>query len=79
MQIRVRLYGTLKDDHVLAEDGEDFDVVLTEQATVSDLIRFLHVSPKKIGIITVNGNLAKSSQKLTHNDRVQMFQPIAGG
>ena len=79
MQICVKLYGTLSDDHAHADAGQPFDVDLPQQAVVRDLIRFLHISPKRIGIVTVNGKLAKSNQKLRHNDQVQMFQPIAGG
>ncbi|BBO83815.1 hypothetical protein DSCO28_43810 [Desulfosarcina ovata subsp. sediminis] len=79
MKIRVRLYGTL------GNDIPDYDrltgkrVVLPDGSKVSDLIAHLSIPPGKVGIITVDGNLAKAFDTLFEGNYVCMYHPIAGG
>ena len=79
MQIKVKLYGTLGKD--LADHdpihGLSFD--LPEGSSVLDLIESLDIPRKKVGIISVDGNLVKDGKVLEAGNFVRLYRPIFGG
>ena len=79
MIIKVRLYGTLG-NHVSGHDPlNGMEMEVPEGSTAGNLIDQLDIPLKKVGIISVDGNLAKKSQPLQSGNVVRVYRPIAGG
>ena len=79
MRIRVRLYGTLG-NHISGHDPlNGMEIEVPDDATAEDLIDQLDIPRKKVGIISVDGNLVKKTQALQDGNMVRMYRPIAGG
>ena len=79
MKIQVRLYGTLG-THLPEHDrltGMTVDIPLG--SNVGDLIDYLAIPRKKVGIISIDGTLVKESRRLSSDNFVRMYQPISGG
>lgn len=79
MRIKIRLYGTLG-NHIARHDplkGMEIDV--PDDSTAGDLIDQLDIPKKKVGIISVNGKLAKKTQPLRDGSVVCIYRPLAGG
>lgn len=79
MKIQVRLYGTLG-NHLPDHDRLTGMVVdLPQGSNVGDLMDRLALPRKKVGIVSVDGSLAKESDTLFSDNYVRMYQPISGG
>jgi sulfur carrier protein ThiS len=79
MKISVKFYGTLG-NYMAGHDPVDGMVVdIPEGSTAKDLIDFLGIPRKKMGIISVDGNLAKKTQRLQCDNFVRIYPPIGGG
>jgi sulfur carrier protein ThiS len=79
MKITVRLYGTLG-NHIAGHDPLNGMVIdIPEGSTTEDLIDLLDIPRKKVGIVSVDGNLAKKTQPLHRGNVVRIYRPIAGG
>ena len=79
MRIRVRLYGTLG-NHVSGHDPlKGMEIEVPDDSTAGDLIDQLHIPRKKVGIISIDGKLAKKTQPLHSGNVVRIYRPIAGG
>ena len=79
MKIHVRLYGTLG-SHIPDHDRLTGMVVdLPQGSNVGDLMDLLALPRKKVGIVSVDGSLAKESNTLFSDNYVRMYQPISGG
>ena len=79
MKIRVRLYGTLG-THISGHDPlKGMEMEVPDNSTAGDLIDQLDIPKKKIGIISVDGNLVKKTQPLQRGNVVRIYRPIAGG
>jgi len=79
MKIQVRLYGTLGHDLPDHDPLEGLMIVIPEGSNVADLFDHLDICRKKVGIISVDGNLVKDSKILHTGNFVRMYQPIFGG
>jgi sulfur carrier protein ThiS len=55
------------------------EMEVPEDTTAGDLIDQLDIPIKKVGIISIDGSLAKKTQTLRHGDMVRIYRPIAGG
>lgn len=81
MQVRLRLFGPLKDTSA----ADDVPRVLEEGQTVSDLIASLRgeeVLPEKLllaSAVAVNHVYAKPTQILQDGDEVAIIPPVSGG
>ena len=64
MEIQVRLYGTLGKDLPGHDPLKGMMLELPEGSNVSDLIERLEIPRKKVGIISVDGSLAKDTRIL---------------
>jgi molybdopterin converting factor small subunit len=85
MNITVKVFPTLR-TYLRPElaDKVEFTLLLTdlpgESKTVLDLIEYLHLPPKQIGQIILNGHIKwDKSIALQANDRVVLQPPIGGG
>jgi sulfur carrier protein ThiS len=79
MKISVRLYGTLG-NHISGHDPlNGMEIEVPDDATAGDLIDQLAIPRKKVGIISVDGNLVKKTQPLHRGNVVRIYRPIAGG
>ena len=79
VQLTVRLYGTL-DRWVTGYDPEaGCEVRMAAESTIADLIVHLGIPPRSVGIVSVNGQTAKQTDKLPDQALVKVFHPIFGG
>ena len=79
MKIRVRLFGMLPKyvSHYDHETGLEIDV--RDDADIADLLMQLGIPKSNIGMISVDGRLVKTEEKLMDGNSVGLFQPIFGG
>jgi len=79
MKIKVRLYGTLG-NHISGFDPtKELLFEIPEGSTAGDLIELLAIPRKKVGIISVNDNLAKVSKPMHSGNFVRIYRSLAGG
>ena len=79
MKIQVRLYGTLGNDLPGHDRLTGIVVEIPKGSNVGDLIGHLFITRKKVGIISVNGILAKKSKTLRPDNFVRIYHPISRG
>lgn len=77
--MNVKLYGTLSRpvDHYDHQGG--LDVVISDGASIHDLLLLLNLEPKGIGMIFMDGRPAKKETRLKQGVQIKIFQPIFGG
>ena len=79
LKIRIRLYGTLG-NHISDHDPlNGMELEVPDNVTAGDLIDQLDIPRKKVGIISVDGNLVKKTHPLQSGNVVRIYRPIAGG
>ena len=79
LQLTVKLYGTL-DKWVPQYNPETGCVVhMGEPSTVADLIDHFGIPAQSVGIVSVNGKVAKKTDLLQDRALVKVFHPIFGG
>ena len=81
MKIGVFLHDTLKSE-INEESNGDNDVLyiaIEPDSSVSDLLKFLRISPEWIGLVIVNGRQVGPNYLFSDQDRVELFSPLAGG
>jgi sulfur carrier protein ThiS len=79
MKVKVRLYGTLGKKFPDHDPLNGFEVEIPQDATVGDLLERLDIAKSKIGIVSVQGRLAKAGKTLKQGDFIRIFRPIFGG
>lgn len=77
--VAVKAYSTLPASIIDYEPGKGILAEIPKGATVKKLILTLGLSQKRIGMISVNGELVRPDQKLNQGDCVKIFQPVFGG
>jgi sulfur carrier protein ThiS len=79
VQITVKLYGTLG-KRVPGHDPETGWVVhMAKQSTIADLIDHLGIPSRSVGIVSVDGRVARHTDVLPDQALVKVFHPIFGG
>ena len=79
MKIKVRLYGTLG-NHIPGFDPlKELLLEIPDGSTAGDLLDRLAIPRKKVGIISVDGSLAKATKPLHSGNFVRIYRPLAGG
>jgi len=67
-------------NHISGHDPlTGMELEVPDDATAGDLIDRLDIPRKKVGIISVDGNLVKKSHPLQPGNVVRIYRPIAGG
>jgi len=79
MEIQVRLYGALGKDLPGHDPLNGLKLTLPHGSNVRDLIEHLEIPRKKVGIISVDGGLAKDTRTLKPGNFVRLYRPIFGG
>lgn len=79
MKARVKLLGTLPAHYSGSYSAAGIEVSLPEHATLADLVEIVGIPLQRMGIITINGILAKAGDLVPESAEVKFFQKIAGG
>jgi sulfur carrier protein ThiS len=79
MIIKVRLFGTLGKQFPDHDPLNGFEVDIADKASAGDLLDYLQISKTKIGLVSVQGHLAKADEILKSGDFVRIYQPVFGG
>ena len=74
MVVQVRLFATLREGRFKNKEME-----FPEATSLADLLERLHIEPKQVGILLLNGHNASAESKLSPNDVVSVFPAIGGG
>ena len=74
MVVEVKLFATFREGRFSEKKLE-----LSEENTISDLLKYLKIPEKDTKILIVNGQAVSVEYKLNNNDTVAIFPPIAGG
>ena len=77
MEIKVRLYGSLKRYGHRKQGLLRFNV--PEGTTVRDVLDRFNFPGSEIWIAVINGQLAQGEQRLEDRDELGIFPPVAGG
>lgn len=79
MQVRVKLYGTLGKGVAGYDHASGMTVEVADGTTITDLMAQLGVPLKKIGMVSLDGRLARKTATLRPGMIVKVFHPIFGG
>ena len=79
MRVRIKLLGTLPSHYPGRYPASGIEADLPAEATVADAVAFVGIPAARLGIVTVDGMLAKSMDPIPQNATVKLFQKIAGG
>lgn len=74
MKIHLKLYGEFT-----KYGPEESSLELTDESTVSDLLKKLSIEEKNYIIILVNLRRSWFEEKLKEGDAVSIFSPVGGG
>ena len=74
MQIKVRLFATLRDGR-----GKELMMELDSGTTPQMIIDILEIKREDVAILLVNGMDGKFEQQLNDGDTVSIFPPVGGG
>ena len=79
MEIKVKLFATLRDYLPKGSDGKSCQMDIDKKTTIEQIITQLKI-PEEIPKITlVNGLQASMDQTLKEGDVLSIFPPVAGG
>ncbi|BBO71137.1 hypothetical protein DSCA_50670 [Desulfosarcina alkanivorans] len=79
MKARIKLLGTLPSHFPGRYPASGIEADLPANATVADMVATIGIPKARLGIVTVNGRLAKAMDPIPENAEVKLFQKIAGG
>ncbi|CAB1065752.1 hypothetical protein D1BOALGB6SA_10551 [Olavius sp. associated proteobacterium Delta 1] len=79
MKLRIKLYGTLGPRVPGYRHSEGIQVELPDGATVNDLLTRLKISESEGAVVSIEGRLRKTDDKLSDGAQAQVFQTIHGG
>ncbi len=74
MVVEVKLFATFREGRFNEKELE-----LSEESSIGDLLKYLKIPEKDTKIIIVNGLAVSVEHKLSNEDIVAIFPPIAGG
>ncbi len=79
MKITVKLFGTLGSHYQGYQHTLGIELDTDSSIRVKRLISLLKLPVKQVGIVTINGKLAKAEDVIPDTAEVKVFQPLAGG
>ena len=79
MKIRVKLFATLCRYFKHVAPGVPFEMELSEDATVADLVNQLKLPREEVKVFFVNGRARPTDWLLEPGDEVGIFPLVAGG
>jgi hypothetical protein len=79
VKARIKLLGTLPSYFSCSYSASGIEVSLPDNATVASVVEVLGIPKERLGIVTINGRIAKSFDSIPDGAEVKFFQTIAGG
>lgn len=79
MEVKVKLFATLRDYLPKNSDGKSFQLEIDEKTTINQIITQLEIPEEIPKIILVNGLQGSIDQTLKDGDVLSIFPPVAGG
>jgi molybdopterin converting factor small subunit len=79
MQVKVKLFATLRDYLPKDSDGKSCLVAADEHTTIEQIISKLNIPGDIPKIILVNGRNGSLTQTIKPGDELSIFPPVAGG
>jgi sulfur carrier protein ThiS len=79
LKVRIKLYGTLPKYYSDYDLTSEMEINIPEDSRVRDLIEIMGNSRTTIGMVVIDGKLAKAGDRITEGAEVKFFQPISGG
>ena len=83
MKITLKLFATLADYLPAGARSNIAELEFAEAPSVGGLIDSMHLPPKLVHLVLVNGNFiapdARASYRLNDGDTLAIWPPIAGG
>jgi molybdopterin converting factor small subunit len=79
MEVKVKLFATLRDYLPKDSDGKSCQVEIDEKTTIEQILTQLNVPGEIPKIILVNGLQGSADQTLKDGDVLSIFPPVAGG
>ena len=79
MQVKVKLFATLRDYLPKDSDGKSCMVAADEQTTIEQIISKLNIPGDIPKIILVNGRNGSLTQTIKPGYELSIFPPVAGG
>ncbi len=79
MEVKVKLFATLRDFLPENSDGKSCQMEIDETTTIAQIITKLKIPEEIPKIILVNGLSGTIDQPLKEGDELSIFPPVAGG
>jgi sulfur carrier protein ThiS len=79
MKIKLKLYGTLGNAIPEHDPLKGMEIEIPDGSSLDDLIDHLAIPKKNVGLISVDGSLAKAGNPLRSGNFVRIFRPVFGG
>jgi len=79
MEVKVKLFATLRDYLPKDSDGKSCQVEIDEKTTIEQILAQLNVPGEIPKIILVNGLQGSTDQTIKDGDVLSIFPPVAGG
>lgn len=79
MQIRLKLYASLRKYLPGTEIGEEVKIEVNQESTIMDILNIYTIEESLTKIIFVNGVHKTVDYVLQENDLLVIFPPIGGG
>ena len=79
MRLTVKLYGTLSRSFDGYDHLSGLVVTIADEASIDDLLAYLNLASKRLGMVSMNGRLLKKKSPLKDGSLIKIFQPVAGG
>ena len=79
MQVKVKLFATLRDYLPKDSDGRSCLMDIDETTTIEQVISTFNIPEEIPKIILVNGLNGTMDQTLKEGDELSIFPPVAGG
>ena len=79
VKARIKLLGTLPSHFSGSYPASGIEVNLPDNATVAAVVGIIGLPKERLGIVTINGRLARASDSIPKHAEVKFFQTIAGG
>lgn len=74
MKIRVKLFAQFRKNRF-----KENEIEVSEDTSVSDILKLLEIDEKEAGIIFVNGRHFENKPVLENGDQVSIFPVVGGG
>ena len=79
MRVRIKLLGTLPSHYPGDYPAAGLEVDLPPGTTAADIVAVVGIPAARLGLVTVDGRIAREADSIPENATVKLFQKIAGG